>query len=36
MPFGSLQWAHPYDETDMDTRVTDYSKLLEQVIADDR
>jgi hypothetical protein len=22
MPSESLQWAHPYDETDMDTRLT--------------
>ena len=26
----------PYDETDKDTRVTGYSRLLEQVIAADR
>jgi hypothetical protein len=24
MPFGSLQWVHPYGERDKDTRVTGY------------
>ena len=36
MPSGNLQWVHSYDETDKDTQVTGYSKLLEEVIAADR